>query len=508
MQSRGLNSIRNAASGVLKTAVKILFPFLLRTILLYYLGEEYLGLNSLFYSILVVLNLAELGFSSAVAFRIYKPLADEDAEKVGAYLNYLRSAYRLIGTLILAAGLLIMPFLPRLINAGWPDDINIYWLFLIYIINSSISYFFAGYKGVLVIASQRMDYINMIEMSMYCLQYIVQLAVVMISRNYYAYILVMPLFTILVNCVTAYLTDRKYAKYLNREKLPVYERKAMLGDIWGVAICKVSEVTRNSFDSIIISALLGLVPVAVYNNYYYILTAVLSFMIILNQSLQSGVGNSIATETREKNEHDLYKLSFFSAWLNVVCSTSILCMSQNFISIWVGQRMLLTDFDMMLFAVYFYILNMCSIRNLYFDGNGLWMQGKYAFIAESLGNLFLNIILCRRFGITGILAATIITVFLCGFVWRSRILFREYFRKSATPFFRFHLAWGIRACVIAGLTWSVCRLAGSYGFSGLIMRLFICIVMPNGILFLLYRKRPEFREGVEQLKAIVLKRKQ
>ena len=44
--------------------------------MIYWLGMEYVGLNSLFTSILSVLNLAELGVGSAMTFSMYKPIAE------------------------------------------------------------------------------------------------------------------------------------------------------------------------------------------------------------------------------------------------------------------------------------------------------------------------------------------------------------------------------------------------------------------------------------------------
>lgn len=128
MSSRSLNTSRNAVSGIIKVIVKIALPFIIRTSLLYYLGKEYLGLNSLFSSILSVLNLAELGFSSAVVYRLYKPFADNDKKTVGAYLSYLKKIYRVIGCVVFGVGIVLTPFLPKLINGSYPDDINLFFL--------------------------------------------------------------------------------------------------------------------------------------------------------------------------------------------------------------------------------------------------------------------------------------------------------------------------------------------------------------------------------------------
>ena len=109
--SRTKNTKKNLVSGLIYKIITIVMPFCTRTLILYILGEKYLGLSSLFTSILQVLNLAELGFSSAIIFNMYKPIADGDDETVCNLLNYYKKIYKVIGILILAVGLLLIPFL-------------------------------------------------------------------------------------------------------------------------------------------------------------------------------------------------------------------------------------------------------------------------------------------------------------------------------------------------------------------------------------------------------------
>lgn len=70
---------------------QMFMPFIMRTVIIYYLGAEFLGLNSLFNSILQVLNLAELGVGSAMVFSMYKPIAENDTQKLCALLNLYKS---------------------------------------------------------------------------------------------------------------------------------------------------------------------------------------------------------------------------------------------------------------------------------------------------------------------------------------------------------------------------------------------------------------------------------
>ena len=140
MESRTKNGIRNIGSGIINRILLIVFPFITRTILLYSLGSEYLGLNSLFTSILTVLNLAELGFGSALVFSMYKPIAENDKKKICALLSIYKKIFVTIGILIAILGIAITPFIPKIINGDIPANANIYILYIIFLVRQSIYY--------------------------------------------------------------------------------------------------------------------------------------------------------------------------------------------------------------------------------------------------------------------------------------------------------------------------------------------------------------------------------
>ena len=79
---RTKNATRNIIFGVILKAYQIIVPFLMRTAMIYLMGVQYLGLNSLFTSILQVLNLAELGVGSAMIYSMYKPIAEDDKNSI------------------------------------------------------------------------------------------------------------------------------------------------------------------------------------------------------------------------------------------------------------------------------------------------------------------------------------------------------------------------------------------------------------------------------------------
>ena len=142
----------NIIWGFIEKMITLICPLIIRTIMIYKLGNEYLGLNGLFTSILQVLSLAELGFGDAIVFSMYKPIIENDNKMLSALLNLYKKVYRIIGMVILCVGLLILPFITKFVKGGYPSEVNIYVLYCIYLFNTVISYFLFAYKEFLLIA--------------------------------------------------------------------------------------------------------------------------------------------------------------------------------------------------------------------------------------------------------------------------------------------------------------------------------------------------------------------
>lgn len=180
---RSKNATRNIITGLFNKLISIVFPFIIRTFIIKKLGMEYSGLDNLFTSILQVLNLSELGFSSAVVYCMYKPLADNNVEEVNALYGFVKHAYTIVGFLVLGIGIILLPFLHLFISGDIPRDINIYMLYLIYLLNTVGSYFLFAYKNVLLYANQRIDITNRIYTFSRMVMYIVQLVLCIFQIN-------------------------------------------------------------------------------------------------------------------------------------------------------------------------------------------------------------------------------------------------------------------------------------------------------------------------------------
>ena len=309
------NAKKNMLFGAINKIIVMLCPFVEKTVIVYILGAQYLGLSSLYTSILSVLSLTELGFGSAMIYNMYKPAADGDTAKLNALLSFYRKAYRIIGCVVLGLGLVIIPLLPHLIKDSYPADINLTKLYLIYLINASISYLSYGYLSSVLVVHQRNDISSAINTFVKILLVACQVVALLVTRNYYYFALLMPVFTIVNNLWTAWRIKKLFPQYQADGDIDEADRSGIRKLVAGTFIQQACSVTRNSLDSICISAFLGLTLTAIYNNYFAILTAINGFTLIINNSLQGGVGNHVATRSVSQNYEELKKLDFLYLWL-------------------------------------------------------------------------------------------------------------------------------------------------------------------------------------------------
>ena len=503
-ESRTKNTIRNIRAGLIYQIIAIMLPFINRTAIIWILGAEYTGLNSLFSSILEVLNIANLGFNTAIVYSLYKPLANKDNEKICELLSLYKKIYIIIGNIVLIAGLITMPFLNYFIKGGYPEKINLYFAYLLYLINSVVSYYFFAYKEVLLIADQRKDISDNIRTIVSVCRYIIQFCVLYFFKNYYLYLIVAVIGTVITNCMIQYVTVKRYPYYKSVSNKKVSVSEELKKQMGGLAINRICDTCRNSFDNVIISSFLGLTATAIYGNYYYVYSAIYGVMLIICNALSASIGDSIVGESVHKNYENLLAFEFLFEWISGWCTVCLVCLYQPFMRLWVGEKLLLSNGNMLLFCVYFYAINMNNIRNQYISGTGVWWRLKGSYFLEAVGNLLLNIVLGKIWGITGVLLATIITIIGFNFLWRTVVLFKNYFRgENVCKFFMDHIKYILVTTVIVIITYAICNRILFVGIFEIIARLGICLLIPNILYLLFYCKTKQFKTSINFIKNAV-----
>lgn len=499
---RKKNTLKNAFWGLVSKLISTILPFILRTVIIKILGTEYLGLNSLFMAVLNVLNLAELGLSGAIVCSMYKPIADGDNSTVCALLSLYKKAYKIIGFVIFVAGLVFLPFIKYLINGKVPSDISIYVLFFIYLSNTSLSYLMFAYKNSILVANQRNDIILKIQTFCSIIQSIIQIIIIVVFKNYYLYIIILPIFTILNNLLIAYITKKKYPEYecygnVDNSVLSKFKEQAA-----GLMIGKISSTIRASIDSIYISMFLGLVTVGMYNNYFYIVTTISGIIQIIESSMVASVGNSIVMESVEKNYKDFKKFTFFLQWIVGICSICVLCLIQPFMKIWVGSTLMFKMPMAVLCALYLLAFNISIIRSVYTQAIGMWWQLKNISIIDIFVNLFLNLVLVYSMGAYGVLLASVVDVIFVSIPWTTYYLFKDYFGIEYFKEYMISIVKYLCSATITGIF--ILILIKNIHIRNLYLEFAIkgltCLLCSNIIYIIIYRKNVNYKNMIAYIK--------
>ncbi len=495
--NRTKNATRNIIFGIILKIYQLVVPFMMRTAMIYLLGVEYLGLNSLFTSILQVLNLAELGVGSAMVFSMYKPITEDDNETICALMNLYKIYYRVIGAVVLLVGCVLLPFIPNLINGKIPNDINIYFLYLMNLVATVLSYWLFAYKNSILQAYQRVDVISKVMLVTETIKYVFQLLALAIFNNYYYFVTVILITQIVTNIITAIVSDKMYPQYKADGKLSKEKKQRINQRIRDLFTSKVGSVIVNSVDNIVISSFLGLTALAMYQNYFYLITAVIGLVAIIFNACTAGIGNSLLVESKEKNFLDLQKFTFIISWIAGICTCCLLCLIQPFIKVWIGEKMLLSFSVVICFCIYYFVYEINQLLNTYKDAAGIWHEDRFRPLITALTNLILNLIMVRFMGIYGVILSTVISILVVGMPWLLHNLFnvifeREYLKSYISKLFLYMIV----VTISCALTYFICQFIHVQDYLTIIIRGCLCLIIPNIIYFIVYNKMPEFMQSL------------
>lgn len=499
---RTRNASRNIFFGVILKVYQILVPFLMRTAMIYLMDVQYLGLNSLFASVFQVLNLAELGVGSAMVYSMYKPIAEDDDTTICALMKLYRTYYRVIGLVIAVIGCSLTPFIPHLIKSDVPSGINIYILYYLNLAATVLSYWLFAYKNSIFQAHQRNDVVYKVTLLTSTIQYGLQLFVLLAFHNYYLYVIVALATQALNNIVTAVYADRLYPQFKPKGVVSAEERNKITRKIKDLFFIKIGSVVVDSVDTIVISAFLGLTSLAIYQNYFYIMNSVYGMIGIVFASITAGVGNSLLTESQEKNYNDLKTLTFLMSSILCFCCTCFVGLYQTFMKLWVGNQLMLDFPFVILICIYFYVRLTASIWNVSKDAAGLWHTDRYRALIAATVNLVLNLAMVKYIGLYGILLSTIISVLFISCPWILHNIFKYVYRQRPWRYLFQIVKYLFCTVICCVLNHYICTMLSFEGITGLMVYAVISIVVFS-LYLIIFCKSEEMKNSMILVKKIL-----
>lgn len=494
------NSFYNMIGNVAVLLIQTFLTFFVRIIFVKFLSEQYLGIQGLFINIITMLSLADLGIGTAISYILYKPLANNNTKKINIIIGFLKKIYFTIGIIILISGVLICPFLKYLVT-GYTGT-NMIMIFAIYFITLALEYFFI-YPEILITADQKKYKISPIYISSSIIASIMQIIVLIFTKSFIVYVLVEAIIKIIRFILINIYVKKEYSNidFNCKEKLSKKERKSFFENIKALFYLKVGDYLINGTDNILISKLINISMVGIYNNYLSIITIFKNIMVMALHGVTASYGNLLVSDEKESQKNVFNIINFITFCFVGFVFLCLMFIFNDFILFAFGKKYLLSDVIVLIICINFFISSMLIPVDMVKNAAGIYSKDKYASLIQATLNLVLSILLSYKLGLLGILLGSTISYILVTTWERPYIVFKEVFKDKVKIYYKNY----IKNVIILIMTY--CFLKYILGYilikniiiSILIKGIIIAIVY-SMIMIVIYRKTSEFKYVIDLVK--------
>lgn len=503
-ESRTKNVSKNAFFGLSTQIIRIFLEFLIRTVFIKKLGEDYLGVNGLFTNVLTILSFAELGIGNAIIFSMYKEVANENIEKLKSLMAFYKKAYVTIGIVVLTIGGLITPFIPKIINGKPNISDNIFLIYLLFLINTGISYFFA-YKKSIISAYQKEYVISTIKLISEVFKSLFQIIILIIYKNYVLFLLIQIASTLLDNVIASIEANKRYP-FLNDKNitpLPKNEKNKIFTNVKALVMYKFGSVILNGTDNIIISSMLNIATVGIVSNFNLIITTLTTLIASILNGFTSSIGNLNSNKDINKQEDILNELQIICVWIYGFCSIMFIILANDFIELWVGSNYRLAYISVIAIGLHFYVNGVQFAGYTYRTTMGLFEKGKYCPIIGSIINIILSILLCKKIGLTGIILATSISRLLTTTWYDIYMIYKYKFEKNPFNYYLKYIQYFALTICIFIICNYISSLIATTLISSLLLKFIINVLIINFVYIIVFSKNRYFKDILKRIKMVI-----
>ncbi len=488
MKSRTDNSIRNLIFAMAGQGLGILISLVSRLVFVKTLSSEYLGLSGLFTNILTILSLTELGFVTAMSYQLYKPISENDNEKIKSLIQFYKKVYISIAIIITILGLIALPFYKLLMNEV-PNIPNLDLIYLLFVLNTSASYLFS-HKRLLIIGDQQRYIATVYRYSFFFMLNVVQIVILLLTKNYILFLAVQIMMTLAENILLNRKADKMYPflKDKNVEKINKKDYKEIILNVKAMFYHKFGGVVLNSTDNIVISKVLGLIQVGLYSNYILILTALKNIVTQIFSSVIASIGN-LQVDGNKNKMTDIFKKTFFADYMiHIISSICLICLFNPFISLWLGKKYLLNTISVYTIAINYYLFGMRRTCMSFREATGNYDKDKYSPVIEAVINIFTSILLAKYLGIAGVVLGTIISCLLTNFWWEPYVITKKSLTINLKDYFAMYFKYTIIGILIASVIIFINNFIPCNNWLWLILKFMSVITLSIAIFIIVYRK--------------------
>lgn len=506
-ENRTSNSIKNIKFALTGQVIGILISLLSRLAFVRILSEEYLGLSSLFSNILSILSLAEMGFGTAISYALYEPIANKNISKIKKLMKFYKKIYITVGIIMIILGIVTIPIYPYLINEI-PDIPNLNIIYFLFVLNTASSYFFS-HKRILLISDQKKYIDTIYKYGFFFILNIIQIIILYLTKDFILYLIVQVLLTNIENIFISKKINKiyPYLKEKNKDKISEDDKKDILNNVKAMFFHKFGGAVLNATDNIVTSKILSLTIVGLYSNYYLITSALDKVITQMFSALVASIGNLNTTATSNKKTEIFKKIFFANFWIYIICCSCLLNLLNPFISLWLGEKYLLSNLTIIVLVINIYIYGMRRTAMTFREATGNYRKDWYSPIIEATINIISSILLAKKLGISGVFFGTIISSLCTNFWLEPKVVCDKTLDIKLGDYFKQYFKYTIVVLISCITSYFICNIINDTTILNFILKLFISMLIPNIIVIIIYRKNSNFKYYINLIKNKVIKKK-
>lgn len=488
---RKKNALLGTVFGVAYQILSIFLSFAVRTVFLKNLSVDYLGVNALFSDIFGILIALDCGVSSSVFLRIYKPLAQEDTERVKSVFALIRLVYRVRALAVFVVGGVIYFFLPVLAKSETVPLDYIKKSYVVYLILIAINYSIIFYTFFLETIQKRYILVC-IQGTVQIIQSVMSIICLFRFKSFIAYIAINALAEI-VKGIVSRSVGLKYLPYLKGKLRIKKEDSKDFVSLIGLAFHSMSNVVIRYTDSLLIVSFAGLTVNGIYSNYKMITEKISSLINQMTSSVKDPMRNLMAEGDKNKVKETIDKVNFIYFWISGFCAISLFVLINPFISIIWGDEYLLGYLPIAFTVINIYLPIMNYTINDAYYYSECYRKDKRTPIIEIVINLIISVVLGRMIGLTGILIGTV-ACYAFQAVRRAYRFYHKYLSESVMPYVERYLEYFFVISLAAIVTFMCSKMKiCENDYLDFLIKCFECVLIPNLIFFILYFRTVRFQ---------------
>lgn len=512
---RTKSTIKNATTGLETQLLITILQFVSRTVFIHHLGASYLGISGLFTNILSLLSLTELGLDTAINYKLYKPLATGDTLRLQVLMKFYQRAYLFVGCVIFGLGLLLVPFLPKLIKdyeSIIELGLNPVLIFLLYLGQSSVSYLFFASKGAVLKADQKTFIVNRVRFFVTIIVSVVQIITLIIYEDFLVYTIIGISSTIIMNLVTAWIAMNKYPEVFQKtdKSLSKTEIQDIFKDLGAIFIFKVNDVVKKTTDNIVLSAFIGTVIVGLYSNYTLFFYSIIVFLNMVYSAADASMGNLFATEKVEKRFEFFQIMNYMTVVMFGTAAVGIAICADELITAWIGFKYVIPGNFPLLIGIEMYLHGLKQNLNQARNASGVFRQMWYRPLIGAIINIIISVWLVQVLGIHGVIIGTIASDVIANLLLDPIVIYKHSFNniKSVRDYYFRNICYLIPLIVVYLLDFYLCKAIVIHNnLISVAVHIFVCAISVPIVYFAIFYKSREQKYLLQTMKKVLPKQK-